>query len=349
MKTAVYDGTPTIKLTEQEIPRIGPKEALLKVHACGICATDLRILNFGHFRIPKGVRRVLGHELSGEIVEVGEQVSWPCIGMRVSLSPNIGCGHCDNCIQGNTHICADYLGFGVGIDGGFAEYMLIPEAAIRQGNVVELPDGISYEEAAVNEPLSCAYRGMMACQPKPNENVLIIGAGPIGLMHMRIAQMVGAGKVIISEINPQRVKEALAMGARYVVNPLEQDFSEYIQTLTRGKGIDVGIIAVGSAAAQKQCLEVMNYQGRVNFFGGLPKDAVMTTLNANLVHYRELVITGTTGQTVKQYRTVLGLVANHQIEIRDLISKKFSLADITEAIEYARSQQGLKTLIVPND
>jgi L-iditol 2-dehydrogenase len=349
MKAAVYDGTPVIKLVERQIPKVGLKEALLKVHACGICATDLRILKFGHHKIPAGIERVLGHELSGEIVAVGEEVSWPSTGMRVALSPNIGCGHCDNCIQGNTHLCADYLGFGVGIDGGFAEFMLITETAIRQGNVVELPDGLSYEEAAVIEPFSCAYHGMMACQPKPNDNVLIVGAGPIGLMHMRIATMLGANKVIVSEINPQRIKEALAMGAMYVINPLEQNLPEFVKDLTRGKGIDVGIVAVGSAAAQKQCEEVMGYQGRMNLFGGLPKDAEITHLNANLIHYRELVVTGTTGQTVKQYRTALELVANHHIEIKDLISNKFPLVNITEAVEYARSQQGLKTLVVPNN
>ncbi len=349
MKTAIYDGTPLIKLGELPTPNVGPKEALLKVHACGICATDLRILNFGHKRIPQGVKRVLGHELSGEIVEIGEEINWPRIGTRVAISPNYGCGHCDNCIQGYTNLCSEYVGLGVVRDGGFAEFMLIPEQGIQQGNVVELPEGISYEEAAVIEPLSCAYHGMMACEPKPGENVLVIGAGPIGIMHARIAQMIGAGKVIISEINPQRIKEALALGVRNVVNPLEQNLPEFIQTLTKGKGIDVGIVAVGSAAAQKQCLEVMAYHGRVNFFGGLPKDAEITQLNANLIHYRELLITGTTGQTVKQYRTVLDLVADHRIEIKDLISKKYPLINIVDAIEYARSQQGLKTLVIPID
>lgn len=348
MKTAVYDGTLDIKLVEKPTPKVGPREALLKVHACGICATDLRILKFGHQRIPEGTKRVLGHELSGEIVAVGEEIGWPTVGMRVSISPNYGCGHCDNCIQGYTNLCANYVGLGVVADGGFAEYMLIPEPSIHQGNVIELPDGVSYEEAAVVEPLSCAFHGMMACHPKPGENVLVVGAGPIGMMHARIAQMLGAGKVIISEINPQRAAEARALGAEYVVNPLEVDFAGYIQDLTGGKGIDVGIVAVGSAAAQKQCLEVMGYHGRVNFFGGLPKDAEMTQLNANLIHYRELTITGTTGQTVKEYRTAVELVANKSLAVSDLISKKFSLDNMVEAVEYARSQQGLKTLVIPN-
>ena len=161
MKTAIYDGTPIIKLGDLNTPQVGPKEALLKVHACGICATDLRILNFGHKKIPQGVKRVLGHELSGEIIAIGEEISWPKIGTRVAVSPNYGCGHCDNCIQGYTNLCPDYVGLGVVTDGGFADFMLIPEQSIQQGNVTELPDGLSYDEAAVIEPLSCAYHGMM--------------------------------------------------------------------------------------------------------------------------------------------------------------------------------------------
>lgn len=348
MKAAVYDGSPKIKLIETEVPKVGPKEALLRVYACGICGTDMRILASGHRCIPQGAIRILGHELSGEIVAVGSEVSWPRLGMRVALSPNMGCGHCDLCIQGYTQLCPNYISFGVYLNGGFAEYTLIPREAIEQGNVVEIPDNVSFAEAAINEPLSCAFRGMMACHPQPGETVLVVGAGPIGLMHMKVAKAVGAGKVIISEPNPERAKQAQQMGADYVINPQEQNLTEAVAELTRGRGVDVAIVAVPSGAAQAETLGLLAYHGRINFFGGLPKGNELAQINSNLVHYRELVITGTTGQTVKQYRTTMEMIGNRQIEVASLITDKFALADAVPAFERAADRTGLKTMILPN-
>lgn len=348
MKAAVYDGTPKIKLTELPVPQVGPKEALLKVHACGICGTDMRILASGHHRISSGSLHVLGHELAGEIVEVGSEVSWPKVGTRVALSPNMGCGHCDMCIQGYTQLCANYISFGVYLNGGFAEYTLIPREAIEQGNVVELPANLSFEEAAVNEPLSCAFRGMMACHPQPGETVLVVGSGPIGLMHMKVAKAVGAGKVIISEPSPERAKQAKEMGADYVVNPREQNLAEAIAELTSGRGADVAVVAVPSGAAQAETLGLLAYHGRINFFGGLPKGNDLAQIQSNLVHYRELVITGTTGQTVKQYRTTMEMIGNGQIEVASLVTDKFALKDAVAAFEKATDRTGLKTMILPN-
>jgi len=348
MKAAVYDGEPKVRLTEIEIPQVGPHQALLKVRACGICGTDMRILASGHRKIAPGAVRVLGHELAGEIVEVGKEVQSLRVGERVALSPNMGCGHCDLCIQGYTQLCEDYISFGVYLNGGFAEYTLIPEEAIRQGNVVTLADHVSYEEAATNEPLSCAYRGMMACHPQPGETVLVVGAGPIGLMHMKVARAVGAGKIIFSEPSPVRLQQAKDMGADYAINPREQNLAEAIAEITHGRGVDVAITAVPSGAVQAETLALLAYHGRMNFFGGLPKGNDLAQIQSNLVHYRELTITGTTGQTVKQYRTTMDMIANGQIEVASLVTGRFALQDAVQAFEVAADRTGLKTQILPN-
>jgi L-iditol 2-dehydrogenase len=347
MLAGVYDGNPGIKLIERSVPAIGPRQALLKVGACGVCGTDLRILASGHGRIPPGAERILGHELSGEIVEVGKEVDWPDVGTRVAIAPNMGCGHCENCIRGFTQLCATYISFGVVIDGAFAEYMLVPEPAFSQGNISPIPAGVSFEEAALNEPLSCVYHGLMACSPKPGETVLVVGAGPIGLIFTRVAEAVGAGMVILSEVSPERSEQAKNLGAATVINPLETDLKEQIFGLTGGRGVDIAVVAAPSSAAQSQVIDVLAYHGRVNFFGGLPKGSPPTGVDANQIHYRELTITGTTGQTVNEYRTTLQMLADGQVSVKDLVSACYPLDDIAAAIDYAGSRTGLKTIVGP--
>ena len=348
MLAAVYDGSPEIRLMEKDVPPLGPQDALLKVAACGLCGTDLRILRAGHRRIAPGTQRILGHELSGEIVAVGAEVKWPAVGMRVAVAPNMGCGHCEQCLRGETQLCPDYLSFGVGLDGAFAEYMRIPHAGIYQGNVLAIPDTVSDEAAALNEPLACVYRGLMACHPQPGESVLVIGAGPIGLMHVQVARVIGAGLVIVSSTSAVRGAEAKRFGADAVIQPPAEDLVEAVMTITRGRGVDIAIVAAPSAEAQAQCVQVLARHGRVNFFGGLPQGAEKTVLDANLIHYRELTVTGTTGQTIRDYRTTMGFIASGKVRVDELVSDRYPLREIRAAIECANSKARLKVIVQPN-
>jgi L-iditol 2-dehydrogenase len=348
MQCAVYNGSPEIQVTQKPVPEVGPGDVLLKVMACGICGTDMRILGFGHKLIPAGTERVLGHEFSGEVVAVGKDVSWPKVGMRITVAPNMGCGHCDQCVQGNVNLCEDYESFGIRLDGGFAEYMLIPHKGVEQGNIAEIPEGLSYAEAAFTEPLSCAYHGFMACHPRPHDNVLIVGIGPIGLSHLQVAKFLSANKVIMSDMVDSRLSMALEMGADYAFNPAKQDLKAAVMEVTQGKGVDIAIVAAPSAPAQKQAMELLALQGRINFFGGLPKDNSLTQLDANLIHYKELYITGTSGQTVKQFRTTLEMIAAGHLRVDNLITDRFPLKESVEAFKFAQSKQGLKTMIFPH-
>jgi len=347
MLAGAYNGTPDIELLTTEVPEIKSDEALLKIRAAGICGTDLRILGSGHARIPEGVKRILGHEFSGEIVKVGSDVSWPEVGTRICAAPNMGCGTCDLCIQGNTQLCKNYYSFGVVIDGAFAQYMKIPTGAIKQGNLSEIPENISYEEAAMVEPLSCALRGLMSTSPILGETILIIGVGAIGLMFVQLAKNQGL-KLIVSSRNDQRSELARNFGADLTFNPTKEDFHETILAATGGRGVDIAIVAAPSSEAQRNAIEVLAHHGRINFFGGLPKGNEITSIDANLVHYKELTITGTTGSSVKQYRTALSLVENGMVKVDSLITHQFSINDAKEAIQSVRSKNGLKTIIVPN-
>jgi L-iditol 2-dehydrogenase len=225
--------------------------------------------------------------------------------------------------------------------------MLIPSATIQQGNISELSPDTSYEAAAMIEPLACVYRGLMSCRPEPGESALVIGVGPIGLMFVQLAKIAGL-KVIVSSRNQERNQHALDFGADLVFNPKEVDFQEAVLSATGGKGVDIALVAAPSGEAQTAAIEVLNHHGRINFFGGLPKDQRMTPVDANLVHYKELTITGTTGSTIKQYRTVKELVESSRINVEGLITNRFPLNEVKAAFQAAKSKTGLKTMVFPN-
>jgi threonine dehydrogenase-like Zn-dependent dehydrogenase len=347
MLAAVYHDVGDIRVEEVPRPTVGDEEALLRVRAASLCGTDLRVYSSGHFKIPPGTSRILGHEFAGEVVEVGLMVKSLKPGMRVAIAPNIGCGVCEQCIQGRGHLCPTYDAFGITLDGAFSEYVLIPREAIEQGNVVHLPEGVSFDEAALIEPFSCCYNGSRACQIEPGDSVLIVGAGPIGIMHLFLASLSGASKIIISEMIEERLTGALEFGAELAVNPAKEDLPAAIEEATGGRGVDVIIIAAPSPVAQEQALGLAAPQGRINFFGGLPQGREFISFNSNRVHYRQLVVTGTTGSSNYQYRKSMEIVASRRVDLSSLISARFSLSEVTEALSLAASKQAMKVLITP--
>ena len=348
MRAAVYHGIGDIRIEDLPLPNPGPGEALLRVGAAGICGTDLRIHQNGHHRIPPGTPRVLGHEFAGEIVEIGPGVPQWVPGTRVGIAPNMGCGVCTQCVAGWTNLCANYTAFGISLDGAFAEYLLIPADAIRQGNVAHVPDQVPTAVAALAEPLSCCLNGQEAVRVRPGDLVVIMGAGPIGIMHLLLARLAGARAVIVSEIAPARIAQAREHGADLAVNPQEQDLKAAVLEASEGEGADVVIVATGVAKAQEQSLELAAPQGRINFFGGLPKDKPHLHANANLIHYKQLVVTGTTGSNVRQYRTVMKLLGAGRLELNSLVGARLPLENIHQGFERSRAGNEMRILLEPS-
>ncbi len=347
MKAAMYHGVEDIRIEELEKPVINENEILVKVKACAICGTDLRIMKFGHFKIPEGTRRVLGHEISGEIIEVGNKVQGYKAGQRVVVAPNVGCGHCKMCRAGYNQLCPDYEAFGISWDGGFAEYIRIPEHAVRSGNVIEIPESLSFEEAALCEPLSCCYNSYKTLDTKPGDSVVIVGAGPIGVLHAMINKTAGATKIIMADINQERLDQVRELGvADIFINSSEEDLKEAVLKYTDGLGADVVITANSVPALQQLALEIAATHGRINFFGGMPKGKEMVTLNTNLIHYKELKALGTTGSNLEDVRKSIEIASSNRVDLKPLVSRKFTIDEVEKAFEYARSAQGLKTLIV---
>jgi len=344
MRTALFLGKDSIKVRSTQRPEIGPGDVLLRTKASLICGTDVRILRHGHAAIADGAQRVLGHELSGVVAEVGSDVSGLKEGMRVAVAPNMGCGLCDQCVSGNTHLCADYRALGIHIDGGFAEYVRIPSTAVRQGNVIEIAPQMSFAEAALAEPLSCVLNGYERCAIGPGDVVLVMGAGPIGLMHAKMAKLGGASTVFVSDVNPDRLLRCRQIDGSLVTLDAK-DITEQIMDLTRGRGVDVCITACPSAQAQKQALELTAVNGRVLFFGGLPKDASEVPLDTNLIHYKQLLVTGTTRASMRQFRTVLSLIGCSALTVKEFVTDTFDIAKIQRAFARTAEGRGLRCMI----
>jgi L-iditol 2-dehydrogenase len=347
MLAALYHGPHDIRLEEVPVPQPGPGEAVMRVRAASVCATDLRIFNHGHFKIPENAVRILGHEVAGEIVAVGEQVTYLSPGTRVAVAPNVGCGVCWECVRGNNNLCPDYDAFGITLDGGFAEYMLITALAVQQGNVVQIPDSLSFEEAALNEPLSCCYNAQQACRLAPGETMVIVGAGPMGLMNLLLARYSGAGQVIVSEVQEARARQAAEFGADLVVGPRKQDLREAVLKVTSGRGADVVVVAVSSATLQEQAVELAARRGRVNFFAGLAAGRDRACISSNWIHYGQVTVTGTTGSNYLQYRQTLQMLASGRLSLQPLVTAKRSLQEIEAALADAASGEHLKVVLIP--
>jgi len=347
MKAAVYHGPEDLRVEDLPKPDPGDRELLLKVQSASICGTDMRIFHGQHRMYPEGTTRIPGHEVVGTIAETGKRLQGFKKGQKVFIAPNMGCGHCDQCISGNNNLCKDYDAFGVTINGGFAEFMLIPEQAVRQGNIIPVDDAVDPAVAALLEPFACVLRGHNAVNIQPGDIVLVIGAGPIGLMHTKLAKVRGAGLVIVSEPMPARADQAKTSGANFTINPLEQDLESRIMEITKNHGADVIITAAPVHKAQEDALSVAAIGGRVNFFGGLPKDNPTIQFNSNLVHYKELIITGTTACSTADCWQASRLVNQGLIDLSDLVSQRFNLDQAQEAFASAENRNALKIVIEP--
>ncbi|GFN22577.1 zinc-dependent dehydrogenase [Thermanaeromonas sp. C210] len=349
MKKAVYRGIRDMEVVEGPVPQIGPYEVLLQVKYCSICGTDIRIYHYGHFKIPPGTERVLGHEVVGVIASVGSEVRGLAPGMRVAVAPNIGCGQCEVCLRGWNQLCPDYQAFGISLDGGFQEYMKITAPAVLRGNIVGIPDGVSFEEAVLVEPLSCVYNGVEAVDIRAADVVVIIGAGPIGLLHVQMAKLKGAAKVILSETVEERLQDGARFGADVLVNPSKEDLKSVIFKETGGKGADVVITACSVPAVQQRALELAGVFGRINLFGGLPRGQETVPLNTNLIHYKQLKVTATTGSNYHQFRRSMELIAAGRVEVKSLIEGIYRLESIKDAFERVAGKASNRKVVIGFD
>jgi L-iditol 2-dehydrogenase len=345
MRAARLYGKEDLRVEDMPVPAVSAGEILLRVKAAAVCGTDIRMYRNGYRGVSAETPLVLGHELSGVIEKAGAGVRGYREGMRVAVAPNMGCGVCDFCVSGNTQLCAGFRAFGINIDGGFAEFVRVPEEAVRQGNLSEIPAGGDLVSVALAEPLSCVYNAFQRCAIALGDTVLVIGAGPIGLMHAKLARAGGAARVFMNDLNAERL--ALCAKLEPGIVPVESArLAERIREETGGRGMDVVITANPAPEAQSLALELAAINGRVMFFGGLPEGKNRVPLDTNLVHYKQIIITGTTRQSISQFRKTLALIASGLVNVKDLITGTFPVERTKEAFEQVMQGKGLKSAVV---
>lgn len=345
MKAVVLNGPNDFFPAEIEKPVIAEDEILLEMKRAAICGTDIRILEG---KKTKDVRypSVIGHEMCGIIAEVGSQVKGFSVGEKISVANVIPCGNCHSCLTGRENACMNRTALGYQYDGGFAEYVRIPASCIAAGNLVKLPESVSFTAGALIEPLSCCIRGLKNAGTGFNDTVLVVGAGPIGLMHVQLANIAGASKVIVSEPNAYRREKALEVGATMVVDPAQEDLAAIIKKETNGIGVDVIIVAIGVPALVNSTLKLCRKGGTVCLFAGFAGTGECT-IEVNTIHYNEINVCGSTAYKRSDYLAAAEMVKTGKIDLDKIATHVFKLDDFQEAYEVCKSGVGLKIMIEP--
>lgn len=335
-----------VRLEDGPEPVAGPGEVKIRVRACSMCGTDVKISTAGHLRIVPP--RVMGHEIAGEIVEVGEGVEGWAPGDRVQVIAAIPCGSCEYCQAGAMTICPNQVSMGYDFEGGFAPYMVVPQVVLAVDGLNRIPENVSFAEASVAEPFACAINAQELVNVHEGDDVVVVGSGPIGCLHVRLARARGAARVVLVELSRSRLDLAASfVKPDLAVCAADEDPVEAVRAFFDGKGATVVITAAGSGAAQEQALLMLAPQGRVSFFGGLPKDKPTITLDSNLVHYRELTIVGANGSSPEHNRQALAHIADGSVPVADLITHRLPLDRVAEGIDIVRSGAGIKVTVEP--
>jgi L-iditol 2-dehydrogenase len=346
MKVTRFYAPGDVRVEDAPEPAAGPGEVKIRVRNCSTCGTDLKIYRYGHHRIDPP--RVMGHEITGEIVEVGDGVvSWSP-GDRVQVIAAIPCGQCAECRRGRMTVCPNQESMGYQYDGGFAEYMIVPAKVLAVNGLNRIPDGVGFDEASVAEPLACVLNGQELARVGEGDDVVIVGSGPIGCLHVRLARARGAGRVFLADLNRERLDLAADLvrpDAR--IHAGDTDVVDAVLKLTEGRGADVVITAAAAGAAQEQAVQMAARQGRISFFGGLPKDKPTITLDSNLVHYRELTIVGANGSSPAHNARALELIATGAVPVKDLITHRLPLDGVLEALDVVSRGEAIKVTIEP--
>jgi len=348
MKAAILTKPGQFVVSEVDKPKCGQGEILIKVKACAVCGTDLRI-----FRGQKKIDvQITGHEISGIIEEIGEGVEGYSVGDKVIPETVVGCGRCDACKKGEENRCRrKYKAIGYQFNGGYAQFLLMPKPAVKQGNVIKIPKSLSFEEASVVEPLSCVINGWHPFKLRPQGfTAVVIGAGIIGMLHTEYAKQKGAKVILINRSSPRLVlAQKIGLPVDTYVDASTCSLVDKVKELTDGLGVDVVICAASSKEIQREALEMAAVDADVSFFAGVPKEDSYANIDANLIHYNELHVHGANASNRSQYLEALSLVASGKVDVKKFITHKFPLEKIEEAINALenRNVDAIKVIVDP--
>ena len=330
-----------LRVDHVAVPQPSEGEVLLRVLAAGVCATDRKLRTRG---APNGAVRILGHEIVAEVVVAAS--AGPAAGSRVAIAPNLGCGRCAACAEGASNLCPDYRAFGIHLDGGMAEYLLAPRAAVERGHLLHVPDALPTLDAITMEPLACCLEGLQATALQPGESVLVVGAGVMGRLHVVAARALGAGTVIVSDSNASRLAHARDLGADVTIRA-DDDLVSAVRGATGGAGVDVAAVTIGVASAAEAALGALARGGRLNLFAGFAAGDARLRLDANDVHYRRLLVTGTSGASLPTLRRTLDLLASRRVALGGIVSSVRPWDEAETAFREAGETEHARVVLAP--
>lgn len=340
MRVAMYYSNKDVRLEEMPTPQIGPGELLMRVEASGICGTDL----LEWYRLHKAPL-VLGHEVAGVVVAVGEGVERYKVGDRISAAHHVPCNTCHYCLNGHHTVC-DTLRSTNFDPGGFAEYIRLPSINVDRG-IFPLPDEMSFEEATFIEPLACVLRGQRLAHLQPGYIVLVIGSGIAGLLHIQLARALGASRAIATDIVDYRLEAARRFGADAAIHA--KDYTPaYLRQVANGRLADLVVICTGATSAIAQALESVERGGTILFFA--PTDPGITIpISVNDLFWRnEITLTSSYAGSPADYATALELIRARSIRVREMITHRLSLAETGLGFQLvAQAQNSIKVIIEP--
>jgi L-iditol 2-dehydrogenase len=342
MQAAVLYGKEQLRVEPVAVPQIGESDVLVRVKAALTCGTDVKVFRRGYHARMIVPPAVFGHELAGDLVQVGDKVTNFRVGQRVVAANSAPCRQCFYCRRGLENLCEDLL-FN---NGAYAEYIRIP-ARIVERNMYEIPPHVSYQDAALVEPLACVLKGVEETGMRPGDTVSVIGLGPIGLMFVRLAKACGARVVALGRRQSQ-LERAASVGADELISTTEvADPVKAIRDLTCGRGVDVAVEAVGKPQTWELCVHMVRRGGSVNFFGGCPSDSRIQ-LDTSMLHYSEITCKASFHHTPAHIRKALDLITKNVITARDFVNRVEPLSNLLEVMRHLMSHNGhLKTAIIP--
>lgn len=342
MKAGLFRAPNLIEYADVPDPEAAAGDLIVRVRAATVCGTDIRIYRG---RKTTGIRypSIIGHEFAGEVVATNGVTRFQ-VGQRVCVNPAISCGHCASCKRGDENLCENLQAIGYELDGAFAEYIRVPARAIAAGNVHAIPESLAFEVASLAEPLACVINGQEKVSVKPGDTVVVLGAGPIGLLHVKLARFSGASKVIVSEPASARRAAALSVGADIALDPNAEDLLAAVRDHTFGLGADVAIVAIGVPSLANSALTLVRRRGRVSLFAGFSANDT-AVLDVNLIHYRELMLTGAFGLGRLHFERALDLLASKRFDVAPFVTHRYPLSEIHRALEMAENGSAIKVAI----
>ncbi len=348
MKAAVYEGIEQMVIRISPKPVCGEHELLLRVELVGLCGSDVKAFFAGRSTLK--VPQIMGHEVVGTVIEVGAEVGGYEVGDVVALATEVGCGHCDYCARAEYKFCPNGGPLGWRYAGGFTELMVIPEQAVRQGNAVRFPQHVAFENAVFLEPLACCINAQRFLHYPPGATVAVLGAGSNGCLNAMLAQLQPISKLfMINAGSKQRLSMAKKAGVKADVwiPASKEDPVKRVMEETDGRGADIVIVSAPSSAAQELAVELTARGGQISLFAGLPVGSAPVIFDTNAVHYRDISVFGGFSSSLADCLLARDLMAQGLLNVAPIITHRYELDRIVDAIHAFKAGEMLKAAILP--